>query len=273
MYVHVYPIHARPFVYHNALEAMKLKKAVTGIRREQKIRDTYDRLGVTTSQVAEQPLIAHILRNMFKDESEWVPHTYKKQGKFIMCEGCDKCSDGLVEIKKPVDWLEKVIEYLRGSDAKEARAWLDKFSGIPDADRRLVPFEAYCVAVGVGTKRMWEVIQGAIFEQAAMESAVLAAASHPGVVRATVDFAKLPSGSKERQMLHLHSGFLPVPKNTVNIIKEQNNIQDNRQTANVTLAPVDDTIRRVTDRFNEIHATSQKALPAPVVVEAESEEV
>jgi hypothetical protein len=47
---------------------------------------------------------------------------------------------------------------------------------------------------------------------------IVAAISHPKIVDATIEAAQRPQGFMDRQMLHQHAGFLPLPKGqTINI--------------------------------------------------------
>lgn len=190
--------------------------------KESRLESAYRALGVLASDVAKEPQITHILAQL------------------------------------PSGGVKRAIEFLRGSDQPEARKFISLYDDLPSSARTLLPFESICLACKIPTRRMMEVITGACFEQTANMSALLAAASHPQVVQKTVSAAKnIAYGAKDREMLHKHSGFIPVPKNTTNIISRgaiQQNLQDNSQ--NLTITPgevpqIESKMSRIADRFNE----------------------
>ena len=153
--------------------------------------------------------------------------------------------------------IKKALQYLRGSEEPDARKFLSVYDALPESSRRLLPFEAFCQASGLKTKRLLEIVTGACFEQSASTSELLAAASHPDVVAATVRSAKNQEyGGADRKMLHLHAGFVPVPKSQTTIISgngRQTNIQDNSKNLSISAGEVpaiEDRMARITNRFN-----------------------
>ena len=185
--------------------------------RSAKIAEAYERLGVKETDVSQQPIITHILNEL--------------PGK-----------------------TKKAIEFLRGSGEVESRKWLAVYDSMPVSLRGLVPFEAYCLAANLTTKRVLELVTGACFEQSANVSSLIAKAEHPAVVKATVRAAKKPGGDSDRKMLHLHEGFVPVPKTSVvNVQGDLNANTDNRvQSVSITtIDGINDRIKRVANRFND----------------------
>jgi hypothetical protein len=180
-----------------------------------RIAETYERLGVTEQDVSQLPVITHILNEL--------------PGK-----------------------AKKAVEFLRGSSEPEARKWLAVYDSLPVSSRGLIPFEAYCLAANLTTKRVLELITGACFEQSGAVSALIAKSEHPAVVKATVRAAKKPDGDADRKMLHLHEGFVPVPKTSVlNIHGDVT--QDNRvQSISIgELTSIEGKMSRIANRFNE----------------------
>ncbi len=208
--------------------------------KEKRLADGYERLGITPEEVAAVPKISHLLES----------------------------------ISKP--WQKKILNYILGSDADESRRFLEVYSSVPPSNRKVLPFEAFCVAAKVSTKRMWEVIQGTVFEQSDSESAMLVAIAHPDIVKDTIKRAKTKFGSAEKKMLHQSRGLVPVPKNNVTFIRDQKNTlidnRDQRQIANVQMVPLDERVNRISDRFNEARASAMKALPVPVEVTVQDDE-
>lgn len=185
--------------------------------------EAYERLGVTEADVLVLPVITTVLTQL---------------------------SGG----------IRKAIEFLRGSQDSDARRWLAVYDDIPEHQRKRLPFEAFCLAASLSTKRVLEVITGACFEQSSSASSLLAAASHPDVVKATIVSAMFHDGSADRKMLHLHSGFVPVPKNQTTIISgrvSQTNIQNNNSNNSNSLTisanevpAIEDRMAKITNRFN-----------------------
>jgi hypothetical protein len=156
--------------------------------------------------------------------------------------------------------MSKIWEFLGASDQEEARKLLAMRGRVTKAQANAIPFEAYCVAAGIPTKRALAVITGEVFSQTDQAALLMASAAHPDVVAATVEAAKDPRGTKERGMLLQHSGFVPVPQTSVvKVFGGKNVIGPGSQQTNQTLAvlpPIETVVREISDRFN------QRLLPA-----------
>lgn len=192
-----------------------------------------DRLGVTPEKIRSVPQISHIIKQMSTGKGKT-----RRRG------------------------IDVVIDYLRGSEDEDAKKFLDVFDSVPIKARKAAPIEAFCIAAHITTKRIWEVIQGSIFEQSSKLASTMADLAHPEIVEATIKGAKnVRYGGGDRKMMHLHQNFLPVPKTTI-IGKAL--IQDNRdqsQNTTVNLPPVTSTIKGMSDRFG--HMRTQQLLEAP----------
>lgn len=151
---------------------------------------------------------------------------------------------------KQIGGKAKVFEYLSGSEEPEARRACELYSILKGKHRKVVPFEAYCVAAKVSVKKMFGIISEEVMDQSSKVSTLLSAAKHPEVVEATIEGALQPHGQVDRKMLHLARGFVPVPKNNVTYVRG-NLDQSTHQTANIAvLPPVENTIKILSDRFN-----------------------
>lgn len=193
--------------------------------------DAYARLGVEPNAVAASSHVTHLLRRL---------------------EGGER----------------RAIEYLRGSDTSEARKFISVFDDLTlsRSARDLLPFEAFCLAAGLSPVRMVEVIVGAAITQGAQVGALIAAAAHPDIVQLSVDMAKLPTGEKDREFQLKHAGFLPQPKgNTINVHATANSLTQNQSATLAIAPPPEDTIRRMTDRFNESRRTGLPAMDTPAL--------
>lgn len=157
----------------------------------------------------------------------------------------------------------KVFEYLAGSEEKEAREILDLRKRLNTRQAEVVPFEAYCLAASIPVKKMFGIISSEVMDQESKAKELMFRARHTEVVQATIESALDPLGQQDRKMLHQAAGFVPVPKNSITHI-HGNQITDNRQltaTSVTVLPPVEDTVKRLGDRFND-RILDVKALPA-----------
>lgn len=121
---------------------------------------------------------------------------------------------------------DRVIEILEGDTSSDARQFLAKYRTISKSDRIYLTLEEMCVASGLSTRQLWEVISGARFQQSQDAIKLLVADSHPAVVRATIRAAEgkciqvLPDGTrvwaspdvKAQELLYRATGFVPMPK-------------------------------------------------------------
>jgi len=157
------------------------------------------------------------------------------------------------------------IYLLRCSDAPEARALLDVYDEVPNAVRKRVQIEAFCLVAKVSPLRILEIIAGTAWKLAASTTTMIQAATHPKVVSRSVKVAlgdepSRDGGVMDRRMLHLAAGFLPTPqRSTIVNVRQDNN--SNSSAPSVSAAPPPEkTIRTLVDRFNDSRA-AMEALP------------
>jgi len=211
----------------------------------------YERLGVRAEDVARQPIITPQLRKLARD------------------------LERLGEVAIPASWGKTVkamlvgtpIYYLQASDSPDARLVLDAYYSISQEHRRALPLEAFCLAAGVPTTRIFEVIVGTAVRLGARTSTVLAAVSHPAVVRKTIEMALTDDGIADRMVLHKAVNFVPSPKGAqTNITIAQNASASatggSAIVAAVVAPPPEQTIRRLVDRFNDARLLPSPATPA-----------
>jgi len=109
--------------------------------------------------------------------------------------------------------LRAVLNAMRFSVHDETiAAFLKKYDSIPEGDRRRVSWEAVALAAKLDLHHLTGSILFALQASSVNTVKVIALTSHPSVMQSTVNFAKLPSGEKDRTMLHQGLGFLPSPK-------------------------------------------------------------
>jgi hypothetical protein len=101
------------------------------------------------------------------------------------------------------------------------------------------------------------------------QAQIIAALWHPLVVQKTIDLAlddaaKAKDSLAAQMVLHKATGFLPMPKGAQTIISIMQNAQAPAATQPVAAPRPEETIRRVSDRFNELRALPpavQRAFP------------
>lgn len=157
----------------------------------------------------------------------------------------------ITHILKKSRVLGELIDFLRGSIDPLAKAYLRRFDSLISQHQKLAPVEAICAAEGIDTIKFLGVIAEAAFTQTRMVSELMAAASQPDVIQATVEGALTPDGDRDRKMLHQHSGFLPIPK--TQIVSMPGARIDNRVQNNQTLVlpTVESDVKKMSDRFNQ----------------------
>lgn len=164
--------------------------------------------------------------------------------------------------------------YLAASDDPDIVKLLAARRSVPPSTARLLPIEAFCAASGVSPLRVIEVLVAAVVRQGAQASTIIAAVSHPRVVQKTVEMALTDDGTEDRATLHKAVNFLPTPKGNTTIINNtpmanaSARAESHAQAAAVA-PPPEQTIRRLSDRFNEarLHA-APTAIALPVVAGA-----
>lgn len=172
-------------------------------------------------------------------------------------------------IKKLRGGWEEALAAIRASNSDASIHFLRKWD---DRDTRqfhrdLLPVEAFCVYAGVHPFALWEAIVVSLTRVNANEGAYIAAINHPAVVRRSVEEALKPDGHSDREWQLKHAGFLPQPKgNVINVQASATAAAASQSAALATTSPPpEQTIRRLTDRFNDLRASDVPALPAATV--------
>jgi len=171
-------------------------------------------------------------------------------------------------VQKNLNLPGSIFDILEASDHPDARKVLEKYYSVPVTYRSMLNIESYSIAADVPTLRLLEIIVGTIVRMNHSLSEVISHIASPEVVSKTVEMALKDEGSKDREMLHKSTGFIPTPRGgpsvRVNVNQAQNQVAS--AAASVVAAPrPEDTISRLVDRFND----ARPALPAPPPMAAE----
>jgi len=138
--------------------------------------------------------------------------------------------------------FDRVIEILEGDGDEDSLQFLACWRKISKSDRKYLSIEEVCVAAGLTTRRLWEVISGATLEQSQDAVKVRLAHSQVRIVEAAVKAAtdSLPivadvggrrvivgysnGDVKAMEVVSKWTGLMPTPKgSTTNIMLNQQN--------------------------------------------------
>jgi hypothetical protein len=109
--------------------------------------------------------------------------------------------------------LTAVLKAIRLSNSDPTvKAFLETYDSLPVGDRKCIPWEAVAFKAGINVNQFIGATVTALVTASANASKIIAVTNHPKVMKATVQYAQLPSGEKDRQMLHQMVGTLPSPK-------------------------------------------------------------
>jgi hypothetical protein len=109
--------------------------------------------------------------------------------------------------------LQAVLGAMRFAAQDEViAAFLKKYDAIPAGDRQSLPWEAIAIAANVDLRHLAGAILFALREMSVNSVKVIAFSQHAAVMRKTIEYAMMPSGDKDRMLVHRGLGFLPDPK-------------------------------------------------------------
>jgi len=109
--------------------------------------------------------------------------------------------------------VESAIEALRFSrDDECARAFLQKHDSVPLADLEYLSVDEVCIAAGVDPKRLLTLAVDWLVKTSVMKAQIELYGNLPKVTRAMVKNALTDKGLRDRRLVFLMTGLLPVPK-------------------------------------------------------------
>ncbi len=122
---------------------------------------------------------------------------------------------------------ERVVEILDGDTSEDSRIFLSKYRSVSVSDLAYLSIEELCVAAGITTRRLWELLSGARLEQSQDITKLIIADSMPRVVsnavKAATEAVPIMDGQgqvqgwnygdmKATEFLGKVSGLMPTPK-------------------------------------------------------------
>lgn len=141
----------------------------------------------------------------------------------------------------------------RTSDSSAAR-FLDAWDALGDNEQlSAAAADAVCEQIGLAPLDLLKAVADATIRFAMYTARLRAAVAMPSIVERSIEVALTHQGVADRKMQLQHSGFLPTPAGSqTNIAIMQAN--PTPQPAVVTSPKPEETIRRLSERFNSIRA-------------------
>ena len=106
----------------------------------------------------------------------------------------------------------EAIKAMRFSDDVLIQQFFDTYDSLPLGDRDRVPLEALILKAGINPVHFLGSMQLAIRSNSVNRSSLIAMGKHPLIMDKTVEFAQLPGGVRDRELLHTMTGALPSSK-------------------------------------------------------------
>jgi hypothetical protein len=153
-----------------------------------------------------------------------------------------------------------VLEALRFSQEPAAIAFLQVYDDAPSFDRNSIPFEAIALKSKANIAELLGAMMLSFQSYQAQKSAALVMDEHPGLVAASVKFAKKSRGIQDRKMLHEAVRFLPTPKGqsfNFNFGKPEDEKEDSGE---ATTPEVNELFPMITDRQEKWQADRSRML-------------
>jgi hypothetical protein len=187
-------------------------------------------------------------------------------------------------VQKAIGSTREAIELLEGDDSPLSQAFVKKYRELSASDKKMVKLEEVIVASGMTTRRFWELLAGASFDDSSRISKIFAAQSQLKVLKATVKAAtdeapifnrdgemvgKTNGDVKAMEIFHKITGAMPTPKGaniTLNTISRE---EDTAPTeARQPLQTMDSWLLEIDD----IRKPRQLKSPQPVEIPVEMPE-
>jgi hypothetical protein len=198
-------------------------------------------------------------------------------------DGCRKITPLLREVGLTV---ERVCEILEGDGSDEAVAFVTRYRKISQSDRAYLSIEEICLAAGLTTRRLWEVIAGARLEQSQEAVKLMVAEAQPKVMAAAIKAATdsqpivvqgvivghTNGDMKATELIWKATGMLPTPKGATVAINlgNQQQASDDDEPDEVPLQDMDSFLKGLQETITkpQLHAPKDgPALSAPVEAE------
>lgn len=108
--------------------------------------------------------------------------------------------------------LKGCIKALRGDDDPDSLLFIAKYDSISSDDKRHLSVEEIAASVELTPRRLVGLVASALASQGEQATSIIVSSAKAKIVQATVDMALLPEGTKEKEMFHKHTRWLPEAK-------------------------------------------------------------
>ncbi len=133
---------------------------------------------------------------------------------------------------------------------EKIQKFVDFVESQPHSYRAALPLDRMAEYAGVSPRDLIEAVAGEAFEQGYSVARLLAGHEFPAVVQSSIKAAKGIRGTRDREMLMLHAGFVPAPRGSVVNIQQNVVQQANQQ-----------PIESFEDTMSKVHGTIRRAQP------------
>jgi hypothetical protein len=215
----------KPTVENGGLEIVPpFEKRLT---KSQKVAyEFYNRLGITGDDVREQVLVTAAFK----------PFGEGSNGQAI------------------------AIEYLRASESKSAKKFLEVYDDATQSERDALTFEEFAAAAKVKSNILLGDIVAASATLSDATAKITALLAQQEIVASTVARAKTDAGIKEKEIILKHTGFIPSPKGGPQVNVQLNNNVNNQAKEDSYLPPMDVDIRDLSEKFQRLPNNKGKLL-------------
>src|SRR5512146_644104 len=119
---------------------------------------TAKRQNSVPSQESETEIVER-LKRLPTDHRKRSQDAHKRLG--VKKEDVDACLKITPRLREVGLTAERVVEILDSDDTEDGRKFVARYRAISKSDRAYLSIEEICVAAGLTTRRLWEVISGA----------------------------------------------------------------------------------------------------------------
>jgi hypothetical protein len=127
-------------------------------------------------------------------------------------------------VKEAMGSVKEAILLLRGDDAPDSRAFIEKWDSLSARDQSNCRLEHVITAAKLTTRRFMELLAGASFDHSATVSKIFISQSQLKVMKSTVKAATAAKGDvKAMEIFHKITGAMPTPKGGTFVFNPQIN--------------------------------------------------
>ena len=123
------------------------------------------------------------------------------------------------------DHFIELVQFAALEGSEDARVFLEVLGSLLPSERTRANYDEVCCAAGIRPSKLVGAVTSAAMEHGADVGNMVYAASHPKVVAAGIAAALKTDGTRDREMLFQHQGFIPIPKSTTISVHASANAQ------------------------------------------------